>query len=313
MITTIDTAPTVEPVTLAQMKEYLRLDADDFAGNVTTYQSIAPGDHAVAASYSLEGTGVDVLGYRAIVNLDSGTNGTSGTVDVKIQESDDDSTYNDWSGGAFTQVTEANDNAIQEIEYTGTKQYIRVVVTVGTATCDFGVSVLVETPVANDSDTLSAFITTARQHWENILNRAFNTQTWNMYIHEWPKDDFIELPYSPLISVTSVTYTLSSDSSTYGNTFSSGDYSVDTDSEPGRIVLNYGESWPSGTLATKNPIKIIFVAGYGAAATNVPTVIRTWVKVLAGNLYDKRDMALLETFPLGPLFNYRVYMTQDLK
>ncbi len=306
----IKTEASIEPVSLADMKEFLRLDAGDFASNVTAYQSIVPGAHIMASAYSLVGTGISVLGKKVIVNLDSGTNGAGGTVDVKIQESDDNTTYTDWATGAFTQVTTANDNAIQEKEYTGTKQYVRVVATVGTATCDFGASMIVETPVANDEDTLSSLITSARQHWENVLNRAFITQTWYYYPDEFPDDDFIELPFAPLQSVNGITYTLSGDATTYLNTFSSSDYSVDTDSEPGRIVLNYGKSWPSGSLATKNPIRIEFVAGYGAAASNVPAIIKTWIKALTAKFYDTREIAELGQFPLGPLWNYRVNMTQ---
>lgn len=314
MITKISVEPTIEPVSLAEMKEFLRLDAGDFASNVTTYQSITPGDHVVAASYTLVGTGVNVLGKRAIVNFDAGTCGTSGatsgTVDVKIQESDDNSTYTDWATGGFTQVTTANDDAIQEKEYTGTKQYIRVVSTVGTATCDFGVSVLVDSGIAQDVDTLSNFITSARQHFENVLNRAFITQTWTMFLDQFPEDNYIELPYAPLQSVSSILYTKSSDSSEYANTFSSSYYSANIEIEPGRIQLKYNQSWPTDSLAVDNPIKITFVAGYGAVTTSIPEIIRTWLRAMTAKLYDNRDILEIEKMPLGPLYNYRIYMTQ---
>jgi uncharacterized phiE125 gp8 family phage protein len=306
MIAKIKTAPAIEPVSLSDMKEYLRLDAGSFASNISQSQSIVPGAHVIAASYSLKGSGVDVLGYRAVVVLDSGANGTGGTVDVKIQEADTnvDASYTDWTGGAFTQVTEANDNAIQEKEYTGTKQYIRVVATVGTATCDFGVSVTKEAAISSDETTISSLITTARRYAERLCNRAFITQTWYYYPPEFPSGDSILLPYAPLQSVTSTTYYDSSGNTYVLGTNDSVNVTVDTDSEPGRIVLDYGESFPSVTLCTKNPIVIEFIAGYGATATTVPDEIRTWIKAATAWLYEKRGD--IKDFPISLLTEYRL-------
>ncbi len=93
------TAPTIEPISLSELKLHLRLDSGSFADNIDETQSIFPGDHATAAAYSLDGTAVEVLGYTALVELISGTNGAGGTVDIKIQECDTfGGTYTDWSG-----------------------------------------------------------------------------------------------------------------------------------------------------------------------------------------------------------------------
>ena len=94
------TGPAIEPVTIGQAKKQLRYDGGTFADQVTSTQSIAPGSHVPIGAYGLVGTGVNVLGYDAIVLLESGENGVGATVDVKIQESDDDvgANYLDWSG-----------------------------------------------------------------------------------------------------------------------------------------------------------------------------------------------------------------------
>src|SRR3990167_2941814 len=203
----LQTAPSIEPITLAEAKNFLRLDSNTFAESLTFHQSIVPGAHVVAASYSLKGSGVSVLGKTALVKLDSGTNLSGGTVDAKIQEADADTDglYTDWAGGAFTQVTTATDNAIQEKEYTGTKAYIRVVVTVGTATCDFGISVAVREAAHEDDTLLGYLITAAREYVEDFTGRALISQTWNAYLDKFPLE-FIELPKPELRSVSFVKY-----------------------------------------------------------------------------------------------------------
>lgn len=191
-------APSTEPISLAEAKAHLRIDSEDLADDISTEISIAPGDHVVAASYSLQGDAVEVSGYDVLVNLVSGANATGGTVDVKLQESNDGSTWSDVSSGAFTQVTGDNDNAVQEKAYTGSYRYIRAVATVAVATCDFGVEVIKKAGPAVEEDLLSAIITAARQYCEDLQNRAYITQVWELWLDRWPGKDYIEIPLPPL-------------------------------------------------------------------------------------------------------------------
>ena len=95
---------------------------------------------------TVNGAAIDRLGFdEALVVVNSGTNGTSGTVDIKIQESEDGSTgWADVSGASFAQITESNDNTVYvgRLNLSGRKRYIRVVAVVGTAACAFGVDVI---------------------------------------------------------------------------------------------------------------------------------------------------------------------------
>lgn len=290
----INTAPTLEPITLAEAKVQLRLESDTFADHITSVQSIAPGAHVIAATYSLLGTSVEVLGYSVVVQLESGTNGTGGTVDVKLQESDSGSTWTDVTSGAFTQVTTANDNATYEKAYTGTKRYLRVVATVGTATCDFGVSIIKGGSESVEDDLIEALITTAREYCEGFQNRAFINQTWELWLDAWPNKDYIEIPLPPLSSVTSLKYYDTADAETIAYepagdpVVDDGTYFTDAKSEPGRFCLKYSQSWPSTTLRPHNGICVTFVAGYGSAASAVPLKVKQAMLLAITHLYEHR-------------------------
>lgn len=282
------TAPTLEPISLSELRLHLRLDSGSLADNIDESQSLAPASYAIANNYTTHvGTGISVLGYEAIVNLNSGTNGAGGTVDVKIQESDDNVTYTDWSGGAFTQVTTSNDNAIQEKAYTGAKQYIRTVAKVLVAACYFGTTVIRLNPQAEEDDLLNDLIETARGYVEDITSRALLTQTWDYYFDEFPDEDNFKLPFGNLqLPITHLKYTNSAGTQTEMTLTT--DYLVETNGEQcGRIVLPYSESWPSFTAYPSNPIVCRFICGWTAASL-IPTKIRTAVKMIAAKLYESR-------------------------
>ncbi len=289
----LNTAPTVEPVSLVEIKRQLSLGSVAFDEMISTTQSIAPGAHAIAASYSLEGSAVDISGNDAMVILESGTNGSGGTVDMKVQDSSNGTTWADVASGSFTQVTTANDNATYEFLYTGRKQYLRGVATVGTATCDFGVTVVEGSVYTAEDDLLTLIIGAARQHVERVLYRALITQTWDFYFDVFPGTDHMILGYPRLISITGVYYYLSD--GTDWTEFSSDYYDVDVVSEPGRVWLKYGYSWPSGTFRPMNPVKVTGVCGYGAAGIAVPYDIRQYISILAATMYAHREKEVTGT------------------
>ena len=168
-----------------------------------------------------------------------------------------------------------------------------------------------EAPAAHqDYSYVQGLITTARRQVEAITNRALMTQTWEMWLDRWPKENAIEIPFPPLQSLTALTYT---DVDATGYSLTEGtEITVDTDSAPGRIVLEYDETWPTEQLHPNNPIKIEFVAGYADAAA-VPAEIKHAIKLMVSHWYDNRlpagvnDLAIL---PIGIddlLASYRVW------
>lgn len=287
------TGPVSEPVTLAQAKLHIKLDSGTLADNTTLYSCIPAGSHPVVTDYILLGTAIDVLGHTAVVFLQPINNGAGGTVDVKIQESDDGSTaWTDWTGGvippagAFVQVTEANDTVIQEKQYTGSKRFIRTVAKTLVAACEFGTSILVWEPISVEDDLITEYLMTAREYAEDITRRVLLTQTWDAFLNKWPDKNYIQLPFGNLQDVSSIEYTDCDGAPTM--MMEDTDYIVETNGEQhGRIVLPYQVSWPSAVLYPSNPIVIEFTCGWTTAAL-VMSKIKTAIKMIVADLYESR-------------------------
>lgn len=136
---------------------------------------------------------------------------------------------------------------------------------------------------------IDRLIQTARQQCEDVSRRAFITRTLTAKLDCWPDCTF-ELPFPPLLAVTSIKYT---DISAVQTTFSASNYIVDAHSEPGRIGLKWSSYWPSVTLQAINGIEIIYTAGYGAAATDVPDRYKAAILLLVAHLYENREAAVV--------------------
>ncbi len=73
------------------------------------------------------------------------------------------------------------------------------------------------------------------------------------------------------------------------------DYLIEPNGEQcGRIVLPYGESWPSDTLYTSNPITIQFKCGWTTQAL-VPYKIKAAIKMICAKLYEGRGEDIIGT------------------
>jgi len=140
--------------------------------------------------------------------------------------------------------------------------------------------------IATVEDTyIDALVKAARTHVEKAYGLALITQTWDMYMQDWPAGDSFHLRLPPLQSVTSIKYT---NTDATEAEFSSALYHVDIAKEPGRVKLAYGQSWPTVTLKTVNPIVVRFIAGFGVAGANVPADIILAMKFLIRHWYDNR-------------------------
>ena len=152
---------------------------------------------------------------------------------------------------------------------------------------------LSETSTGAEDAVLLFFLETARRYAERVQNRAYLEQVWTLTLDTWPKGDYIQIPRPPLIGVASVVYYATGGTAA---TMTAGNYYVDTASEPGRVHLGYGETWPSETLRPANGVAVTFTAGYGSVPTAVPTEIKQALKLLVGHMYENREATMTQRF-----------------
>ena len=163
---------------------------------------------------------------------------------------------------------------------------------------------------STDTAIITELAKTARQYIEDMTGLAMINQSWKLTKDYWVKRPMggdlwwdgiregaradygthsevasVEFPRHPLSSITSVAVYDQDGSSTavtVGTTFD-----VDTNSIPGRMALKFGKTWPIH-LQPINSIEIVYVAGYGASAADVPSPLITAIKMMAAYLYEHR-------------------------
>jgi len=161
--------------------------------------------------------------------------------------------------------------------------------------------------ITDDDQLLVGYIQAARTLLELEMRRQFLTATYTLSLDEFPSENvssgfspgrFIRLPRPPLQSVSSITYF---DSDNVSRTLATTVYGVDTKSEPGRIYLKSGQSWPS-TYDVPNAVTITYLAGWTSALL-LPSAIRQAVFLLIGHFYENREATttekILRGIPLG--------------
>jgi uncharacterized phiE125 gp8 family phage protein len=154
-------------------------------------------------------------------------------------------------------------------------------------------------------DQIDAFIEAATSYADGpggYLGRALIDQTWDLYLDAFPctkwegsrRVDTIEIPLPPLIEVSGVFYL---DGSGAEQTFTASSYTVDTASEPARIVLKSGSSWPT-VQAAANAVRVRFRAGYidqtvSPAIDAVPGTIKAALLIMVADLFYNRESTVV--------------------
>lgn len=148
-------------------------------------------------------------------------------------------------------------------------------------------------PTSHPDDLLIENMIKAARRWaEGFQNRVYVTQSWVLSMAIFPHAKYIEFPRAPLQSLISMAYydgTLHTVSflDPSGTPLSeTDDYIVDVESDPGRLCLKSGKSWPTVTRQA-NAVQIQFIAGYGDPAY-VPEDIKAAIMLKMTDLYENR-------------------------
>jgi len=139
----------------------------------------------------------------------------------------------------------------------------------------------------DEDAVLTGLLAAAREWCEGFQNRAYITQTLQLWLDEWPAANVIVLPRPQLQSVDSVKY-YGTDDTEY--TLDASDYRVSLYGYKGRVVLNHGKSWPSTILRPAEAVVVEYDAGYGDDAADVPERARMAIKIVAAHLYENREV-----------------------
>jgi uncharacterized phiE125 gp8 family phage protein len=150
-----------------------------------------------------------------------------------------------------------------------------------------------------------------RSRCERATRRALLTQTWDLYLDQWPTwsgyhgsqtfepvttplpaGGWVEFPKAPLQSVTFVKYTALDGTLT---TWDAANYSVDAPTgdyaRRGRLSLGWVKVWPV-TQPVANAIQIRIVCGYGDKPQDVPAMLVQGMLLDAGTLFETRGAVL---------------------
>lgn len=153
-----------------------------------------------------------------------------------------------------------------------------------------------------DNSLIDDLVLAATQHCEMFTRREFLQKTLRQQMDTWP-DSFVWELGRPIINSTAVVLSyLAENGSTY-TTFASTNYHVDTESEPGRVVLKSGVTWPNVSIETANSVRAEFQSGFSnngstfssGSTSAVPQRAVQAVRLLLGNYYENRESVVTGT------------------
>lgn len=293
MALSLVTAPTTEPLTLGEIKAHLRLD--DTTGEP------APTQPTVALASPAAAGNVDNGAHRyrvTLVTADGETEG--GTISSAVTVAD-----KSVNGQVAVTAIPVGGSAVTSRKLyrttAGGSTYLLLATIADNTTttytdniADASLGVAVPSTNTTEDPYLIALRQSAREYVESFCRRSLLTQTWDYKLDAFPSDDCaIELPLTPVSSVTSITYTATDGTATV---WSSSLYQTDLPSGPkasrARIVPAYGQYYPQ-TRDQMNAVTVRFVAGYGAAASSVPASLKSGMKLLIAHWYEQREAVVV--------------------
>ena len=161
----------------------------------------------------------------------------------------------------------------------------------------------------DEDNLLNNYIAVATGNAESYTRRAFITQTWQMFMDQYPCQDkdmwwdgVKQLPISTLVEsngfyipkppLQSVTHFKTYDDNDVASIFSTSSYQVSVYSgdyaENGRITLRDSGTYPEYTR-NADGIEIEFICGYGDNADDVPWQIKQGILQEISYMYQHRE------------------------
>jgi len=161
---------------------------------------------------------------------------------------------------------------------------------------------------SDDDAYVGTLIVAAREWCETYTKRHFVKRTVRAYWDNWPAGICIESPRPFTETTASPTLKYYAEGSTSATTLAASSYWVDSDGEPGRIVLRSGQTWPDTTLRTANAVELTLQTGYGSEP-DVPDSIKQAILFLVGHWYANREAVLIGTISKEIEFGVRALLT----
>jgi len=159
---------------------------------------------------------------------------------------------------------------------------------------------------ASEDAYIELLIGAAREQCEEVTGRALITQSWKMTLDQWPgfqepwwdgvmqgaiselrssaRPFWVMLPRYRLQSVDEVRIF---DQAGNPDTVDLSLFIVDTEQEPGRLVLRSTATWPIALQST-NAVEIDYTAGYGDNPEDVPAALRLALMQMVSTMYEYR-------------------------
>lgn len=299
----IVTEPSIEPVSVAEVKSFLRIDDSDGEAAPQAPQVALAGDGAGNLSNGM-------YRYRlTFVTADGETEGGQISDAVTIADNSVNGKVSVTSlptGGAGVSARKIYRTLVDGSEYF----LLATIADNSTTSYSDNIadgSLTSACPVTNTTEDpdLIALIQSARIMAESYTNRAFITQTWAAHFDRFPiySTTLLKLPKSSLQSVSSITYI---DSDGVTQTWGSSKYKLVTNQEPGGVLPVVNESWPSEMIGHPGAVTVQFVSGYGDSASDVPQDIKTAIKILTSHLYENRDLVTYKSASKMPFSVERI-------
>jgi uncharacterized phiE125 gp8 family phage protein len=151
--------------------------------------------------------------------------------------------------------------------------------------------------IPDEDSLISAYVSAATSWVEQYLRRALISQTWRIYLDEFPGDgEAIVVPLSPLVSISAFefkTYDTGEWKEVHNSTYT---VEVPGGENPGRgrILPAYGATWGEAR-GEPNSVRYTAEVGYGASGSAVPEPIRTAIRQLVGTAYANRESVVTGT------------------